>query len=157
VSGSGISWAVCKSAPRSRQITTPAPLSIYRPDALPATQPTASKHWRQNQGNKINAMLTFPIHGTHHYSQILWYNSNGNAQFLCKSSECCFQQLHCTCLRRRRDGIVASLKSWQQLTQMIHCRLHWRQIFKNMKDSPVMVNNPVLIQFLRSNITSLLW
>ena len=26
VSGSGISWAICKSAPRSRQITTPAPL-----------------------------------------------------------------------------------------------------------------------------------
>jgi len=25
VSGSGISWAVCKSAPRSRQITMPAP------------------------------------------------------------------------------------------------------------------------------------
>jgi len=25
VSGSGISWAICKSAPRSRQITTPAP------------------------------------------------------------------------------------------------------------------------------------
>jgi len=23
------------------------PLSFYRPDALPATQPTASKHWRQ--------------------------------------------------------------------------------------------------------------
>ena len=47
VSGSGISWAVCKSAPRSRQITTPAPHHssfFYRPDALPATQPTASKH-----------------------------------------------------------------------------------------------------------------
>jgi len=25
VNGSGISWAICKSAPRSRQITTPAP------------------------------------------------------------------------------------------------------------------------------------
>jgi len=25
VSGSGISWAICKSAPHSRQITTPAP------------------------------------------------------------------------------------------------------------------------------------
>jgi len=25
VSGSGIRWAICKSAPRSRQITTPAP------------------------------------------------------------------------------------------------------------------------------------
>ena len=49
VSGSGISWAVCKSAPRSRQITMPAPHQsvFYRPDALPAAQPTASKHWRQ--------------------------------------------------------------------------------------------------------------
>jgi len=51
VSGSGISWAICKSATRSRQITTPAPhhsIFFYRPDALPATQPTASKHWRHN-------------------------------------------------------------------------------------------------------------
>ena len=49
VSGSGISWAICKSAPRSRQITTPVPhhLVFYRPDALPAAQPTVSKHWRQ--------------------------------------------------------------------------------------------------------------
>jgi len=46
VSGSGISWAICKSAPHTRQITTPAPLHsvFYRPDALPAPQPTASKH-----------------------------------------------------------------------------------------------------------------
>ena len=45
---SGISWAVCKSAPRSRQITIPAPHHsvFYRPDALTAAQPTASKHWR---------------------------------------------------------------------------------------------------------------
>ena len=50
VSGSGISLAICKSAPRSRQITTPAPhtLFFYRPDGLPAAQPTASKHWRQS-------------------------------------------------------------------------------------------------------------
>jgi len=39
---------VCKSAPRSRQITTPAPHHsvFYRPDTLPAAHPTASKHWR---------------------------------------------------------------------------------------------------------------
>jgi len=45
---SDISWAICKSAPRSRQTTTPAPHHsvFYRPDALPADQPTASKHWR---------------------------------------------------------------------------------------------------------------
>ena len=49
VSGSGISWAACKSAPRSRQITTPSPhhFVLYRPDAFPAAQPTASKHRRQ--------------------------------------------------------------------------------------------------------------
>ena len=46
VSGSGIRWAICKSAHRYRQITTPAPHHsvFYRPDALPAAQPTASKH-----------------------------------------------------------------------------------------------------------------
>jgi len=42
VSGSGISWAICKSATRSRQITIPAPTT----PALPAAEPTASKHWR---------------------------------------------------------------------------------------------------------------
>ena len=49
VSGSGISWARCKSSSSSRQITMPAPHHsvFYRPDALPAAQPTASKHWRQ--------------------------------------------------------------------------------------------------------------
>ena len=47
VSGSGISWAMCKSAPHSRQITMPASHQsvFYRPDALPAAQPTyPSKH-----------------------------------------------------------------------------------------------------------------
>ena len=46
VSGNGISWAICKPAARSRQTTTPAPHHsvFYRPDALPAAQPTASKH-----------------------------------------------------------------------------------------------------------------
>ena len=46
VSGSGISWAVCKSVPHSRQTTTPAPHHsvFYRPDALSAAQPTVSKH-----------------------------------------------------------------------------------------------------------------
>ena len=48
MSGSGISWAIRKSTPRSRQITTPAPhhLVFYRLDALPAAQPTVSEHWR---------------------------------------------------------------------------------------------------------------
>ena len=61
MSGSGISWAICKSAPRCRQITTPAPhhSGFYRPDALPAAQPTASKHWRHNSLHKNAKTLVF--------------------------------------------------------------------------------------------------
>ena len=42
------SWAICKSAPCSRQINMPAPHHsvFYRPDGLPNAQPTVSKHWR---------------------------------------------------------------------------------------------------------------
>ena len=60
VSGSGISWAICKSAHRSRQITMPAPHHsvFYRPDALPAAQPTVSKHGRHKHSI---AWITFGI------------------------------------------------------------------------------------------------
>jgi len=46
VSGSDIIWAICKSAPHLRQITMPASHHsvFYRLNALPAAQPTASKH-----------------------------------------------------------------------------------------------------------------
>jgi len=40
VSGIGISWTMCKSVSHLR----PHHSFFYRPDALPATQPTASKH-----------------------------------------------------------------------------------------------------------------
>ena len=56
VSGTGISRAIRKSAPCSGQITMPAPHHsvFYRPDALPAAQPTASKHWRSTRHNNNN-------------------------------------------------------------------------------------------------------
>ena len=50
VSGSGISWAICKSAPRSRQITTPAPhhsvftglMPFLPPNQLQSTEGTGT-------------------------------------------------------------------------------------------------------------------
>jgi len=39
---------VCTSHQTDNHASTP-PLIFYRPDALPATQPTASKHWRPTQ------------------------------------------------------------------------------------------------------------
>ena len=64
-SGSGISWAICKSAPCSRQITMPAPHHsvFYRPDALPDTQPTASKHWRHKSKEMSKETHTHPFNG----------------------------------------------------------------------------------------------
>jgi len=65
VSGSGISWAICKSAPRSRQITMPVPHRsvFYRPGAFPAAQPTASKHWGHKKG-MFNVSLNVLVHFT---------------------------------------------------------------------------------------------
>ena len=84
VSGSGVSWAICKSAPRFRQITTSAPHHsvFYRPDALPVTQPTASKHWRQ---------LFMPI-------QTAGYLTEAHCQFHARCSLKCFHLflLDCT-------------------------------------------------------------
>ena len=68
VSGSGISWAICKSAPRSRQTTTSAPhhsYVLYMLDALPAAQPTASKHWRLDIQNYSMSMDTSATLNTH--------------------------------------------------------------------------------------------
>ena len=74
MSGSSISWAACKSAPCSRQIT--------RPDALPATQPTASKHWSKSTG-PVDFAATRPV----------WARGRCriSPRFL---SECCKRQLN---------------------------------------------------------------
>ena len=39
---------LCTSLQTDNHAST-APLSFYRPDSLPATQPTASKHWRHKK------------------------------------------------------------------------------------------------------------
>ena len=55
VSGSGISWAICKSASRSRQITTPAPYySSFLQAGCPSCRPT----------NSVKALKAQSIHVT---------------------------------------------------------------------------------------------
>ena len=44
---------VCISLQRDDHTSTP-PLSFYRSDALPAAQPTASKHWRQKHWRQMD-------------------------------------------------------------------------------------------------------
>ena len=44
MSGSGISWAICRSAPRSRQITTPAPhRSVFFTGRMPFLPPNQQR------------------------------------------------------------------------------------------------------------------
>jgi len=57
VSGSGISWAICKSAPRSKQITTPAPHhSVFtgRMLFLPPNQQRQSTEGQIHHDNNSN-------------------------------------------------------------------------------------------------------
>jgi len=51
---------VCTSLQTDNHTSTP-PLSFYRPDALPAAQPTASKHWRQRTPHKPQQPTTTTI------------------------------------------------------------------------------------------------
>jgi len=56
VSGSDISWAICKSAPRSRQITTPAPYNCFftgRVPFLPPNQQRQSSEGINTRGNLL--------------------------------------------------------------------------------------------------------
>jgi len=84
---------ICTSLQTNNHASTP-PLCFYRPDALPATQPTVSKHWRRNnepvvilikkQTNKrqpnavwyISYFLNWPTALTNTYFEHLQLNIN---------------------------------------------------------------------------------
>jgi len=51
---------VCTSLQTDNHAST-LPLSFYRPDALPAAQPTASKHWRQSTHTHIHIQFVLTL------------------------------------------------------------------------------------------------
>ena len=67
MSGSGISWAICKSAPCSRQIIMPAPYHsvFYMPDGLPAAKPScrcSRTGWRHTCSAAVTKLFDFQLH-----------------------------------------------------------------------------------------------
>jgi len=48
---------ICMSLQTDNNAST-SPLSFYRPDALPAAQPTASKHWRWDNTPKLLGQIS---------------------------------------------------------------------------------------------------
>jgi len=53
VSGSGISWAICKSAPHSRQITTPAPHHSVFTGRMPFLPPNQQRQCTEAGTRKV--------------------------------------------------------------------------------------------------------
>ena len=53
VCGSGISWAICKSASRSRQITTPAPTTQFFTDRMPFLPPNQQRQSTEGFPNQL--------------------------------------------------------------------------------------------------------
>jgi len=49
VSGSGISWNICKSAPRSRQTTTPDPTTLFYTGRMPFLPPNQQRQSTEGQ------------------------------------------------------------------------------------------------------------
>ena len=120
---------MCKSAPRSTQMSTPAPQQsvFYRPDALPATLPTASKHWRHNeQATYINStdysvdsqpnyrhlyyilrypLLSFNTHEWYRTFKNVGYAAPANGDF-CLWSSYIFHIVHKSLLFKFRIGSI---------------------------------------------------
>ena len=54
VSGSGISWAICKSAPRSRHITTPEPHHSFFTGRMPFLPPNQQRQSTEGKCDKCD-------------------------------------------------------------------------------------------------------
>ena len=84
MSGSGISWATCKSVPRSSQITTPAPHhSVFLQTRCPSCRPTnsvkalkariAAKSLTKNWSLKIWSQFSYNIFGSRSWRSLHFY------------------------------------------------------------------------------------
>ena len=61
MSGSGISWAICKSAPRTRQITTPAPHhSSFFTGRVPFLPPNQQRQSTEGT-KKVSRSWIYPV------------------------------------------------------------------------------------------------
>ena len=85
VSGNSMSWVICKSAPSSRQITTPVPHHsvFYRPDALPAAQPTVQQR-QSTEGVQFINILTSSGHCNKHAKLSSSHRYGCAFQLVCK-------------------------------------------------------------------------
>ena len=118
MSGSGISWDVCKSAPRSRQITTPAlHYSSFLQAGCPSCRPTNSV--KALKANKINSRQKIGIPPAR---DALWESDKANALVLClslqRSRSCSFRVL-CQAWQRWWQTVLLATFSCSLITSVM--------------------------------------
>jgi len=126
VSGSGIRRAVCKSAPRTRQITTPAPhYSVFLKAGCPSCRPTNSvkalKAFSKNTEQKIANPSTCTCENScyakcrWHFnsSRLLWTTMALNA-FSALTSLLGHEEEHPAC-KKLSDEVLVWLSVWSEV------------------------------------------
>ena len=116
---------VCISLQTDNHVSTP-PLSFYRPDALHATQPTVSKHWRHNTRAMHTAQLTIqqPRNRSCHLLDHL-------KAHICYPSHTCLYKL----LNATKTLAQSSPTVWQQW-QLTTVNVPWQQTKNTFNFSP---------------------
>ena len=94
VSGSGISWAICKSAPRSRQIATPAPHHSVFTGRMPFLPPNQQR--QSTEGNVTHRLINKAI------STCSFVHQQRSTH-----TSCCRQPFACIFLQRARQRTVS--------------------------------------------------
>ena len=90
VSGSGISWAICKSAPRSRQITTPAPHHSVFTGRMPFLPPNQQRQSTE-RNFRLNAKSQWPAFLLLCFAQPVWSDDqSASSCFVHVTSTCCY-------------------------------------------------------------------
>ena len=123
MSGSGINWAICKSAPRSRQITTPASQRsvFYRPDALPAAQPTALKHWRHRLLITPHPKSASTAIGVASYGALGHVPPSTSSNFY--ASICSYKSMKAICHVKMFSGFCVP-----QLLKLVYFSFYWKKM-----------------------------
>ena len=120
MSGSGISWTMCKSAPRSRQITTPAPHhSVFLQTGCRSCHPTNTVKALKAQKVHDNASLFLQtsqasLATSSYWLLILWFKCVNNiiaavkTIFLIQRYFCCNGCEQVMCSSKRQSAATAN-------------------------------------------------
>ena len=101
MSGSGISWAICKSAPRSRQTTTPAPHTLFFTGRMPFLPPNQLCQSTEGTCLPVTSLLFIEV----------WHAYNKDAETLAA--------WRCD-VRPHRDDIIVG-RAWQRWRRQCAC------------------------------------